>query len=128
MTRRSRTRRSETASPILPSFDEPQAARSGRTSLVVGSWYARAVSEQRWVRSQRATVVDIGDEVVLVGRDGQIFKLADDSADLARAVIGFLGQARSEREVIAHLEAVSGEPLGERVRVVRELLALLSET
>lgn len=86
------------------------------------------VSEQRWVRSQRATVVDIGDEVVLVGRDGQIFKLASDSADLARAVIGFLGQARSERELIAHLEAASGEPLGERLRVVREILALLSET
>ncbi len=83
-------------------------------------------ASQRWVRSLRAAVVELGDDLLLVGRDGSVRKLAGDSADLAREVIAYLGKAHTERELVAHLEALTG-PLGERVGVVRELVALLAE-
>lgn len=83
---------------------------------------------ERWVRSQRASVVEIGDAILLVARDGKVHRLDDDSAELARAVLDHLGVPRSEAEVLAHVEGLAGEPLGERVAVVRQLLALLAET
>jgi 2-polyprenyl-3-methyl-5-hydroxy-6-metoxy-1,4-benzoquinol methylase/3-polyprenyl-4-hydroxybenzoate decarboxylase len=87
------------------------------------------VSEQRWIRSQRAAAVDIDAEgLVLLARDGRVLKLEGESAELARTVLAFLGQPRSEREVIAHVEKLSGEPLGEGVGVVRQLLSVLAET
>ncbi|HTL37044.1 MAG TPA: flavoprotein [Kofleriaceae bacterium] len=86
------------------------------------------MNEQRYIRSHRAAAVDVGGDVIVIGRDGRVFKLEAESAELARAVLAFVGQPRSEREVIAHLEALGGEPLGDRVDVVRQLLAMLAET
>jgi 3-polyprenyl-4-hydroxybenzoate decarboxylase len=79
----------------------------------------------RIVRSQRAAVVEIGDDVALVGRDGSVARLTGDSAALAREVIAFVGVPRSRDEVIAHVETLAG-PLGERVAVIDELLGLLA--
>lgn len=81
----------------------------------------------RWVRSQRAAIAESGDDVLLVARDNTVRRLAGDSADLARAVLAFLSVARSETEVIAHVESLAG-PLGERRSVVVDLLRLLVET
>jgi 3-polyprenyl-4-hydroxybenzoate decarboxylase/SAM-dependent methyltransferase len=128
-----------------PKRDDASATRSGRehgperherdtsegAGRAAGSWYRRRVSasEQRWIRSQRAAVVELGDgAVALVARDGRVLRLDEASADMARAVVAYLGQPRSEREVIAHLEVVAGEALGERVEVVRQLLAVLADT
>ncbi|HUS29327.1 MAG TPA: flavoprotein [Kofleriaceae bacterium] len=96
------------------------------------------MSEQRWIRSQRAAVVDApsrgsgsdgdGDGLIVVGRDARVFKLEGDSAQLARVVVAFLGRPHSEREVLAHLEALGGEPLGDRTTVVQQLLTMLAET
>jgi len=83
---------------------------------------------ERWIRSQRASVVEIGDDIVLISRDGTVHRVAGDSAELARAVLDHLGTPRREADVIAHVEALAGEPLGERVAVVRQLLTLLAET
>ncbi|MDB4953485.1 MAG: Bifunctional phosphopantothenoylcysteine decarboxylase/phosphopantothenate synthase [Myxococcales bacterium] len=81
----------------------------------------------RWVRSQRAAVVDLGDDVALVGRDRIVRRLEGDSAALARVVIAFLSRPRTTDEVIAHVEALAG-PLGDRRAVIEQLLAHLAET
>lgn len=65
---------------------------------------------------------------MLVGRDGRMLELEGESAELGRTVLAFLGEAHSEREVMAHIEKLSGEPLGENAGVVRQLLSVLSET
>jgi 3-polyprenyl-4-hydroxybenzoate decarboxylase len=80
----------------------------------------------RIVRSQRAAVVEIGDDVALVGRDGSVARLAGESADLAREVIAFVGTPRTHADVIAHIERLAG-PLGDRVAVIDELLGLLAK-
>jgi hypothetical protein len=67
----------------------------------------------RFVRSQRAAVVELGDDVALVGRDGSVARLTGESAELAREVIAFVGVPRSRDDVIAHVERLAG-PLGER--------------
>lgn len=81
----------------------------------------------RFVRSQRAAVVEIGDDVALVGRDGSIARLTGESAELAREVIAFVGMPRTRADVIAHIESLAG-PLGERVAVIDELLSILAKT
>jgi 3-polyprenyl-4-hydroxybenzoate decarboxylase len=83
--------------------------------------------DRRWIRSQRAAVVELDEDVLLVGRDGSVRRLAGDSAELAREAIELFGRPHSESELVAHVEALAG-PLGDRVTVVRELVALLAET
>lgn len=51
-----------------------------------------------------------------------------DSGELARVVLAFVSQPRAEAEILAHVEALSGQPLGEGRAVVVQLLALLAET
>lgn len=80
----------------------------------------------RIVRSQRAAVVEIGDDVALVARDGSVARLTGESAELAREVIAFVGLPRTRADVIAHVETLAG-PLGERVRIIDELLDLLAK-
>ena len=79
------------------------------------------------MRSQRAAVVDIGDDLCLIGRDGRVHRLEGDSADLGRAVLAFFGRSRTEAELIAHLEASAGA-LGERIAVVHQLIDLLAQS
>ncbi|NVB81327.1 MAG: methyltransferase domain-containing protein [Kofleriaceae bacterium] len=81
---------------------------------------------QRWVRSQRAAVVEIDEDILLVARDGTVRKLSGESAELAREVIAFFARPRNERELLRHLEVIAG-PLGDRAAVVRQLVALLAE-
>ena len=94
------------------SSDEPTAVRSGR--------------ELR-VRSARAAVVELGDGLFLVARDGSVRRLDGDSAALAREVLAFYAEPRSDADVIAHIDALAG-PLGERRAVVEHLIGLLAET
>jgi SAM-dependent methyltransferase/3-polyprenyl-4-hydroxybenzoate decarboxylase len=82
----------------------------------------------RIVRSQRAAVVEIGDDVALVGRDGSVARLTGDSAALAREVIAFVGTPVSRAEVHLHIELLAG-PLAESSKaVVDQLLDLLAKS
>jgi 3-polyprenyl-4-hydroxybenzoate decarboxylase len=64
----------------------------------------------------------------LVGPDGSLRRLAGDSAELAREVLSFCGIPRSHAEILAHVEALSGAPLGAGASVVSELVTLLEGT
>lgn len=82
---------------------------------------------ERWIRSQRAAVAELGEDLLLVAGDGSVRRLDGDSAELAREVLAFFARPHDEGELVAHVETLAG-PLGERRGVVRELLALLRET
>lgn len=82
---------------------------------------------QRWIRSQRAAVADAGDDLLLVAADASVRRLDGDSAELGRTVIAFVSHARSEAEIVAHIESLAG-PLGERRPVITDLLRLLADT
>jgi hypothetical protein len=82
---------------------------------------------ERWIRSQRAAVADGSGALHLIGRDGVVRRVDGDSAELARAVLAFLAQPRSETEVIAHVEELAG-PLGDGRAVVTQLLVVLAES
>jgi 3-polyprenyl-4-hydroxybenzoate decarboxylase len=91
------------------------------------AWYASFVSE-RLVRSQRAAVVELGGDVLLVGRDGAVRRIEGESAELARVVLAYVAHPRSEAELIAHVESLAGRIDDERKQVLRQLAALLVET
>jgi SAM-dependent methyltransferase/3-polyprenyl-4-hydroxybenzoate decarboxylase len=89
------------------------------------------MSDESWLdtKLQRAPLVrmlDVGEALVLVGRDGHGHELHGDSAELARAVLELLAVARTGRELLAELEVLSGGAI-ERPAVVGELLGLLRE-
>src|SRR4029077_19798730 len=93
--------------PTSPSSDELEAARSGR-----------------WVRSARAAVVELGESVLLVARDGTVRRLDGDSAELAREVLALFATPTTVDGACDAIEALAG-PLGERRAVVRQLIELL---
>lgn len=93
----------------------------------VGPQVTMAEHTPTWLRSQRAVVVDVGEDVVLIGRDGVIRRLAAETAELARVVLAFVATPRSEAEIVGHVETLAG-PIGEQRCVIRELLGLLVET
>ena len=80
----------------------------------------------RWIRSQRAAVAERGDSLLLIGRDGSVRRLDGDSAELARVALAYFAAAHSDAELVAHVESLAG-PLGDRRRVVDELVALLRD-
>jgi 3-polyprenyl-4-hydroxybenzoate decarboxylase len=80
-----------------------------------------------WLRSRRASAVDVGDRLLVIGGDGVIRELAGDSAELARVVLAFIARPRTTAEVIGHVEQLAG-PIGDRRAVVEQLLALLADT
>ncbi len=78
-------------------------------------------------RLRRARVVriyDALDTTVLLGTDGRAHQLHAETAQLARVVLSFLLQPRSRREIVEHVEALTGAVLGED-SVVDQLLGLL---
>jgi SAM-dependent methyltransferase/3-polyprenyl-4-hydroxybenzoate decarboxylase len=85
------------------------------------------MSDERWVRSARAAVVELGDSLLVVAPDGVVRRIDGDTATLAREVIGWHAVPRTRGEATAHVESLAG-PLGERGAVVDELLALLAAT
>lgn len=89
--------------------------------------YTRRVVD-RIVRSQRAAVVELGDDVALVGRDGSVARLTGDSAALAREVIAFVGTPRSRADVHLHLELLAGPLAESNQAVIDQLLDLLAKT
>ena len=82
---------------------------------------------ERWIRSQRAAVAELGDDLLLIGRDGSVRRLDGDSAELAREVLALFARAHDEAEVVAHVETLAG-PLGDRKAVVHDLVTLLRDT
>jgi SAM-dependent methyltransferase len=72
-------------------------------------------------------VVEAGEDLLIVSRDGSVNRLEEDSAELAREVLAFFARPHDEAELIAYVEGLAG-PLGEREQVVRDLLALLRDT
>ncbi|HEY0709510.1 MAG TPA: flavoprotein, partial [Polyangia bacterium] len=80
----------------------------------------------RLARAQFLRAVDEGSRLLLIGRDGVIQRLDEDSAALARAVLDFTAEPHTRDEILAHVTALAGGTL-ERPAVVDELLALLSQ-
>ena len=81
---------------------------------------------QKWVRSQRASAVDIGERLVLVGADGAMRAIEGDGGAVAREVLGFAAVARTTDEIVAHVVALSGgEPAHTRT-IVEQLQVLRS--
>src|SRR5687768_1054880 len=81
-------------------------------------------------RLRRARVVriyDTLDTTVLVGPDGRVHELRAESAELANALLSFLLEPRSRREIVAHVEALTGATLREN-NVVDQLLGLLTQS
>jgi SAM-dependent methyltransferase/3-polyprenyl-4-hydroxybenzoate decarboxylase len=83
------------------------------------------LEHERWIRSQRAAVADVGDHVYLVGRDGTVRRIEGDGAELARTVLAFVAQARTQGEILAHVESLAG-PLGEGRAIVEQLVGVLA--
>jgi 3-polyprenyl-4-hydroxybenzoate decarboxylase len=82
---------------------------------------------ESWVRSQRASAVDLGSRgVVLVATDGSLRRLDGPSADLARAVLEYLAVTRSRADIVAHIETLAG-PIADP-GVIDQLIALFAET
>jgi 3-polyprenyl-4-hydroxybenzoate decarboxylase len=79
-----------------------------------------------WIRSQRATAVDVDGGVVLVGRDGVVRRLDGASGDLARTVLDFVARAHTADDVVAHVAALAGGV--DDPAPIHQLLALLAET
>jgi SAM-dependent methyltransferase len=79
-----------------------------------------------WLRSQRATAVDLGEDVVLVGRDGTVRRLEGPTGELARAVLALLARPHAADDIVAHVEALAGTSVDRRV--IDELIALLAES
>ncbi len=78
-------------------------------------------------RLRRARVVriyDALDTTVLLGPDGRAHQLHAETAQLAQVLLRFLLEPRSRREVVEHVEALTGATLGED-SVVEQLLRLL---
>lgn len=79
----------------------------------------------RWVRSQRAAAVDVGERLVLVGADGAMRAIEGDGGAVAREVLGFTGVARTTDEIVAHVVALSGGELAHTRTIVEQLLEVL---
>ncbi|MBK9001132.1 MAG: methyltransferase domain-containing protein [Myxococcales bacterium] len=81
-------------------------------------------------RLRRARVVriyDALDTTVLLGPDGRAHQLHAETAQLAQVLLRFLLEPRSRREVVEHVEALTGATLGED-SVVDQLLGLLLDS
>lgn len=81
--------------------------------------------ETGWRRTQRAAVIDRGEALLVVGRDGTVRQLDGASAELGRAVLAALARPRSEDSLVQHLEQLAG-PIDDRT-VVTQVLALFAE-
>lgn len=89
------------------------------------------MSDASWLdtklrRAPQARVLDVGDALVLVSREGEGHELHAESAALARAVLDLLKMPLTGRELSSELEALSGGPI-ERPAVIGELLGLLRD-
>jgi SAM-dependent methyltransferase/3-polyprenyl-4-hydroxybenzoate decarboxylase len=81
----------------------------------------------RWRRARIVRIYDTRDATVVVGHDGRAHELRAESAELANALLFFLLEPRSRREIIEHVEALTGAKLGED-SVVDQMLELLIQT
>lgn len=77
-------------------------------------------------RAAVARLLDVGEVLVLVGRDGTGRELHDESAALARAVLEQLVVPHTGRELLTALATLAGGPI-EQPAVIGELVALLRD-
>jgi len=75
------------------------------------------------VASSHARVVIASSSLLIASPDGRIVELSGDTGQLARAIMGFLEEPGSRREVIDHVASLAEEAFDERV--VHELLDVL---
>src|SRR5207248_9263947 len=62
--------------------------------------------DDAWLRTTRATAIDLGGDLLLLG--ATVRRLEGDSAELARAVLAFLARPPRRSELLAHLDAIAG--------------------
>ena len=82
-------------------------------------------ARQKWVRSQRAAAVDVGERLVLVGADGGMRAIEGDGGAVAREVLGFAAVARTTDEIVDHVVALSGGEPAHMRTIVEQLLEVL---
>ena len=85
------------------------------------------MTAEKLVRPSALLTMACKDALEIVGRDGSLRRLEGDTAALAEVVLAFCETPRDPSEVRAHIEALTGAPLGEG-GVVDALVALLRET
>jgi hypothetical protein len=78
-------------------------------------------------RAEVVGIYEVGETLVILAPDGDVHELSGPSAELARAVLGFVLQPRSRVEILAHVESLTGGPLPDTA-IVDDLLALLERT
>jgi Flavoprotein/Methyltransferase domain len=88
---------------------------------------AAMADEAKLRRAAVVRIYEVGDRMVVLGRDGRGHELVGDSATFAREVLAFLEQPHDAAEIAAHVEECSGAPLPDN-DVLGELLALLLGT
>jgi 2-polyprenyl-3-methyl-5-hydroxy-6-metoxy-1,4-benzoquinol methylase/3-polyprenyl-4-hydroxybenzoate decarboxylase len=81
----------------------------------------------RWRRARVVRIYDTLDTTVLLGPDGTAHQLHAESAELANALLFFLLEPRSRRDIVEHVEELTGAALGEN-SVVDQLIDLFLET
>jgi SAM-dependent methyltransferase/3-polyprenyl-4-hydroxybenzoate decarboxylase len=86
-----------------------------------------ATEEPKLRRSAVVRIYEVGERMVVLGRDGRGHELVGDSAAFAREVLAFMEQPRDAVEIAEHIVALTGAPLPD-LAVLDELLALLLGT
>lgn len=88
----------------------------------------RSVSEpaERLERAETLLAMRASEGLELVGADGSLRRLEGDTAALAEAVLVFCDVGRTRSEIRAHVEALTGGPLGDSP-VVEQLVDLLRD-
>jgi SAM-dependent methyltransferase/3-polyprenyl-4-hydroxybenzoate decarboxylase len=78
----------------------------------------------RITRARVLRAYDHADTITILGADGALRRLEGDSAELVRAILGFVATPRSRAELFGHLSELAGAPIDEG-GTVAEALALL---
>ncbi|MBC8073090.1 MAG: hypothetical protein IAG13_32505, partial [Deltaproteobacteria bacterium] len=86
-----------------------------------------ASEEPKLRRAAVVRIYEVGERMVVLGRDGRGHELLGDSAAFAREVLAFVEQPRDAAEIAEHIVALTGAPLPD-LAVLDELLALLLGT
>ncbi len=86
--------------------------------------YPGAMASLPIARARVIRAYDHADTTTLLGEDGVVRRFSGDSAELVRAILGFVAATRTPEALLAHLSELAGAPV-EAGGVVEETLALL---
>ena len=75
-------------------------------------------------RARVLRAYDHRETTTILGEDGDLRRFSGDSAELVRAILGFIASPRSGEELLAHLSELAGEPIA-WTGAVAETMALL---